>query len=93
MTSLPNPFDTGASSTPVVPVEAAVSPTFAGPDDTAADPFDGADIPLDELVRRGFDVDGFVSDCEPLPAFLSAPSQAYRAATELRPVLSVLAKF
>lgn len=91
MLKMPNPFDTGA--TPVVPVEAAASPNLAGADDAAADPFDGPDIPLVELVKRGFDPHGFLNDCEPLPAFLSAPSQAYEAATELPPVLQVLAKF
>lgn len=89
MTALPNPFDTGA--TPVAPVEAAASPNLAGADGAAADPFDGPDIPLAELVSRGFDPSGFLNDCEPLPAFLSAPSQRYLTATEIYPVLQTLA--
>lgn len=84
MTVLPNPFDTGVF-TPVAPVEAAASTMSTGTDDAAAD------IPLDELIARGFDPDGFVSDCEPLPAFLAAPSQSYLRAGEIFRVLRVIA--
>lgn len=84
MPTLPNPFDTGLAH-PAAPVEAAALPKPSGEDGAAAD------IPMAELIARGFDPDGFVSDCEPLPAFIRAPSQPYIVATELPPILEVLA--
>lgn len=72
-------FDTGA--TPVALVEAAASPTHTGTDDAAAD------IPS----RFVLDVEAFMNDIEPLPAFLVAPSQQYLTATEIYPVLQTLA--
>lgn len=89
MTPLPNPFESAAAH-PATADEAAASPS-APVLDAAAELFDGPDIPLAKLVGRGFDVDGFLNDCEPLPAFLIAPSQQYLSATEIYPVLQTLA--
>lgn len=91
MSTLPNPFTSSAVAHPATVDEAAAPSSTTGTDDAAADPFDGPDIPLAELVRRGFDERGFLNDCEPLPAFLVAPSQSYLCATDLIPVLQVLA--
>lgn len=86
MTTLPpSPF---IESAPVDrPAAASSPPTPVG--DAAVD---GPDIPLAELMCRGFDPDAFVSDCEPLPEFIRAPSQAYLTATEIEPVLRVIAR-
>lgn len=80
MTTLPNPFLGSAGRVEHVPTEApaVASPTFTGADDVTAD-------------RFVLDVDAFMNDLEPLPAFLVAPSQAYITATDLIPVLEVLA--
>lgn len=55
--------------------------------------FDAAagDLPMHELIARGFSPSAFLNDLEPLPAFISAPSQQYLAATEIRPIVDVLA--
>lgn len=79
MPTLPNPFDTGPAH-PAAPVEAAASPILTGTDDAAAEP-----------SRFVLDEDAFLNDLEALPAFLVAPSQAYLRATDLIPMLAVLA--
>lgn len=91
MSILPNPFQSAVA--PEMVADSAAAPCLTDPTVAAADQFDGADIPLTELIARGFDPDGFVSDCEPLPAFLSAPSQQYLnlKAADLVPVLMTLA--
>jgi hypothetical protein len=78
MPTMPNPWTESAVAHPATV-------------DAAADHFDGPDIPLAELVKRGFDEAGFLNDLEPLPAFLIAPSQRYLSATDLMPVLQTLA--
>lgn len=40
---------------------------------------------------RGFDVEAFMNDLEPLPAFLISPRPEYLKAAEIIPVLKVLA--
>ncbi len=91
MTILPNPFQSAVEPAAMLSADSAAAPCLTDPTVAAADQFDGADIPLDELVRRGFDPAAFVNDCEPLPAFLVAPSQQYLTATEIYPVLQTLA--
>jgi hypothetical protein len=49
------------------------------------------EISFAELVKRGFDEEGFLNDLEPLPAFLIDPRQQYLQAADLIPVLAVLA--
>lgn len=66
------------------PAEATQNPATAGP-------FDGPDLLLAELIARGFDVDGFLNDIEPLPAFLLNPRPEYLRANEMIPMLAVLA--
>ncbi len=78
MSTLPNPFDTGAA-TPVAPVEAVALPNLSGADDATAD------------NRFVLDEEAFLNDIEPLPAFLIAPSQPYLRATDIFKVLRVLA--
>ena len=39
------------------------------------------------------DVEAFMNDIEPMPAFLSAPSQRYLTASEITPVLKILAGY
>lgn len=87
MPTMPNPFEFAGSC----PANTAAASPVSSQVDAAAEPFDGRDIPLDDLVRRGFDPEGFLNDIEPLPAFLSAPSQRYLSATDLIPVLQTLA--
>ncbi len=71
MAVLPNPFD---SAPPQAAETAVASPVItSGPVDAAAEPFDGAEIPLTVLMSRGFDVETFLADIEPLPLFLQAP--------------------
>jgi hypothetical protein len=71
MAIMPNPFEfapcpqvaeTAAARSPNTPVEAA-----------AANPIDGPDIPMTVLMSRGFDVETFLAEIEPLPLFLQAP--------------------
>lgn len=81
--ALQNPFDSGAFTTVTATDEAVAS--LRQVDDATAD------IPLFELEQRGFDAEAFLNDCEALPAFLAAPSQQYLSATNLIPVLEVLA--
>jgi hypothetical protein len=83
MPTLPNPFDTGPVH--AEPVEAAALPKPSGEDGAAAD------LPMAELIARGFDCEAFVADCDPLPAFLIAPGQEYLKANDLIPVLQTLA--
>jgi hypothetical protein len=79
MPTLPNPFDEFTGDAEHAPVDKAVAfdtPVLGA----AADPFDGPDIPLAELSRRGFDVWKFM-DALPPPLH----------ADDLIPVLQVLA--
>ena len=91
MINLPSPFLSAVEPAATLSADSAAAPCLTDPTVAAADQFDGPDIPLAELVRRGFDQAGFLNDCEPLPAFLSAPSQSYLRATDLIPVLQTLA--
>lgn len=79
MTSLPNPWLTG--STPRSAEESAVaSSPLVPPSDAAAD-------------RFVLDHDRFLADIEPAPAFLSDPRPEYLSATDMMPVLEVLAGY
>jgi len=66
-------------------------PPLAGPPNNrpVSGDFDGPDIPLYELMKRGFDVEAFMIKVEPLPLFLQRPIRA----DELMPVLAVMAKY
>ena len=92
MPTLPNPFEfAGGAEHPPVDKAVASAPRTPVHEGAAADPIDSPDIPLAELTRRGFDEAAFLNDIEPLPAFISAPSQEYLQAAEIIPVLKVLA--
>lgn len=71
MTTMPNPFE---FTVPQAVESAVASPVHTpGTVDAAAGPFDGPDIPMTVLMSRGFDVETFLADIEPLPLFLQAP--------------------
>lgn len=91
MTALPNPFESAGEPAAMLCADSVAAPCLTDPTVAAADQFDGPDLPLADLVSRGFDPEAFISDCEPLPAFIRAPSQSYLRATDLIPVLQVLA--
>lgn len=77
MSPLPNPFllDSTLALTGVEPVAA---PDLTDPPDAATGRFE-------------LDVDAFLSDIEPLPAFLGAPRAVYLDAVALRPIVEILA--
>jgi hypothetical protein len=77
MTTLPNPFLISALA-PVMAVETAAAPDLTDPPVAAADRF-----VLDER--------SFMEALEEVPSFLSAPRPEFLAATDLMPVLAVLA--
>jgi hypothetical protein len=77
MPTLPNPFDSAVAHPATVDEAAAPSPVALAMD-AAADRF-----VLDE--------EAFLNDIEPLPAFISAPSQGFLRAVEIVPLLRVLA--
>lgn len=79
MTELPNPFVTSALE-PAMAAETAAAPDLTDPPVAAAD-------------RFILDVERFVADIEEPPAFLHAPSPEYLRATDLYPVLEVLAGY
>lgn len=80
MSILPNPFEPTSSTGghQEAPAETSTVTVAAGP----AGPFES---------RFVLDEEAFLSDLEPLPAFLCAPSQEYLRANDLIPVLAVLA--
>lgn len=75
MSTIPNPWFTSSAEVVMPSVDtAAASPVHCpGPVDAAATEFDELEIPLEELTKRGFDVDAFMEAIEPLPLFLQAP--------------------
>ncbi len=77
---MPNPFE---CFSPIATTETSLPPIDAEDD--------GPDIPLDDLISRGFDPEAFLNDIEALPAFLAAPSDQYLTATEIFPMLEVIA--
>ncbi len=75
MTNLPNPFSTLAAT---MPVENGGCPGLSDPPVAAAD-------------RFVLDVEAFLNDIEPLPAFLGTPRHEYLDAVAMRPIVEVLA--
>lgn len=82
MINLPNPFQSAVEPAAMLSADSAAGPCLTDPTVPAADQFES---------RFVLDVEAFMNDIEPLPAFLSAPSQSYLKANDLIPVLQVLA--
>ena len=56
-------------------------------------PAGGEPLTAGATDRFILDVEAFMNDIEPMPAFLSAPSQRYLTASEITPVLKILAGY
>lgn len=106
MTALPNPWITPSAAVVMPVAETAVTSFAPAPlvDVTAnhsPSPMTTEDIKAHSAVaepviagatdRFILDAEAFMNDIEPLPAFLSAPSQSYLRASDLIPVLETLA--
>lgn len=83
MSALPNPFLISALE-PARAAETAAAPGLTDPPVAAADCFD---------ARFSLDHDRFLADIEAAPAFLSDPRPEYLSATDMMPVLEVLAGY
>lgn len=94
MIALPNPFE--STLDPATGVDAAAAPGLTDPPVAAAETF-GTEC--HQAFRRAIDADhrfalderAFMEAIEPPPAFLGNPSPEYLNATDLMPVLAVLA--
>lgn len=75
MSTIPNPWFTSSAEVVMPSVDTAAASPFIAPGtvDAAANEFDELEIPLEELTKRGFDVEAFMDAIEPLPLFLQAP--------------------